>query len=143
MSCSDKLLKWNFLGIQGSLLMHFLERPIYLKSLILTKCLHSCSAIERAIFKRVKLEPRGVYQINSPIIRCTSLPYLNHGDYFGEFGEKTKPYPKGSFLSHFDYLFRNRNVLRAHIEDHLCRRDKTRLFQESCQISNVLDSRLK
>lgn len=34
LSCSDKIARWNIVGIQGALLMHFLQEPIYLDSVI-------------------------------------------------------------------------------------------------------------
>lgn len=37
MSCSDKMSKWLVLGIQGSLLSNFLDKPIYLDEIIIGK----------------------------------------------------------------------------------------------------------
>ena len=52
MSCSDKMAKWNILGIQGSLLMNFLETPIYMDSIVIGKCPFSGVAMQRAIVDR-------------------------------------------------------------------------------------------
>nr|XP_020819198.1 tRNA-specific adenosine deaminase 1 isoform X2 [Phascolarctos cinereus] len=62
MSCSDKLARWNVLGCQGALLMHFLEEPIYLAALVVGKCPYSPEAMKRAVIGRcqhVSSLPRG------------------------------------------------------------------------------------
>ncbi|XP_021112351.1 tRNA-specific adenosine deaminase 1 isoform X2 [Heterocephalus glaber] len=62
MSCSDKVARWNVLGCQGSLLMHFLEEPIYLSAVVIGKCPYSQEAMHRALIGRcqnVSALPKG------------------------------------------------------------------------------------
>ncbi|XP_034378965.1 tRNA-specific adenosine deaminase 1 [Arvicanthis niloticus] len=62
MSCSDKMARWNVLGCQGALLMHFLEKPIYLSAVVIGKCPYSQEAMRRALIGRCQetlVLPRG------------------------------------------------------------------------------------
>ncbi|KAM7332491.1 tRNA-specific adenosine deaminase 1 isoform X2 [Alexandromys fortis] len=62
MSCSDKMARWSVLGCQGALLMHFLEKPIYLSAVVIGKCPYSQEAMRRALTGRcqdIMALPRG------------------------------------------------------------------------------------
>ncbi|XP_041648761.1 double-stranded RNA-specific adenosine deaminase [Cheilinus undulatus] len=70
MSCSDKIMRWNVLGLQGALLTHFLN-PIYLKSITLGY-LYSHGHLTRAVCCRLARDGKAFAQTLPP-------PYvLNH-----------------------------------------------------------------
>lgn len=67
MSCSDKVARWNYLGVQGTLLSVFLE-PIYLKSVTIGNDFHY-EHIYRALYKRlVGTEARRPYSLHCPTL---------------------------------------------------------------------------
>ncbi|KAK3609883.1 hypothetical protein CHS0354_015076 [Potamilus streckersoni] len=74
MSCSDKIAKWNLLGIQGALMSHFIK-PIYLDSIIIGSFYHS-NHLFRAVYARIpKIENMPpLYQINRPFLSGINNP---------------------------------------------------------------------
>ncbi|XP_069081800.1 double-stranded RNA-specific editase 1 isoform X1 [Pleurodeles waltl] len=68
MSCSDKIARWNVVGIQGSLFSHFVE-PIYFSSIILGSLYHG-DHLSRAVYQRISeiedLPP--LYSLNKPLL---------------------------------------------------------------------------
>ncbi|XP_032580122.1 double-stranded RNA-specific editase Adar isoform X1 [Drosophila sechellia] len=67
MSCSDKIARWNILGIQGSLLSSIIE-PVYLHSIVLGSLLHP-EHMYRAVCGRIEKSIQGLpppYHLNKP-----------------------------------------------------------------------------
>lgn len=67
MSCSDKIARWNILGVQGALLSSIIE-PIYLHSIVLGSLLHP-EHMYRAVCGRIEKAIQGLpppYHLNKP-----------------------------------------------------------------------------
>ncbi|XP_046357478.2 double-stranded RNA-specific editase 1-like isoform X1 [Haliotis rufescens] len=74
MSCSDKIARWNVVGIQGSLLSHFVE-PIYIDSIVLGSLYHG-DHLSRAVYARIN-NIENIYMpfmLNRPFLSGISNP---------------------------------------------------------------------
>ncbi|KAM6215834.1 double-stranded RNA-specific editase B2 [Rhynchocyon petersi] len=72
MSCTDKIARWNVLGLQGALLCHFIE-PIYLHSIIVGS-LHHTGHLSRVMSHRTEDigQLPSSYQHNRPLLSGVS-----------------------------------------------------------------------
>jgi len=75
MSCSDKVCRWNVLGLQGSLLSYYLE-PVYLYSIILGSMFHP-THLMRAVTGRIEGTLSGLpkpFRLNIPKLNLLTSP---------------------------------------------------------------------
>ena len=74
MSCSDKVARWNVLGVQGSLLSLYVE-PIYFKSVIVGAMYHE-QHLTRALYTRISgiTDLPESYLPNLPLLHGVSKP---------------------------------------------------------------------
>ncbi|XP_001356244.3 tRNA-specific adenosine deaminase 1 [Drosophila pseudoobscura] len=88
MSCSDKLARWNVLGVQGALIDSLLSKPIYFSTLNFCCTEARQESVERAIYKRWQGQGRDSkharFQPHQPQIRIDgslSFEYAQRGDW--------------------------------------------------------------
>lgn len=74
MSCSDKIAKWNCVGLQGAQLMRFLHEPLYLSTVTIGRKF-SRAHCERALCCRVQQFASGVYRVHHPSLLCTAVKF--------------------------------------------------------------------
>lgn len=74
-SCSDKLCRWNYLGIQGSLLSSMLEFPLFLSSLTVGRKFTECICRRAVCCRLVEEETK---KRNNKRTDKTKNPYEKH-----------------------------------------------------------------
>lgn len=76
-SCSDKITKWCYLGIQGALMSILLEKPIYLSSFTIAGGTpYNNESLTRAFYDRIgKVDLRTPYFCNQMIIGQSNLKF--------------------------------------------------------------------
>jgi len=74
MTCSDKIAKWNCLGLQGCLLSRLLSHPLYLDTIVVGRKFGQAYA-ERALCCRVSGFSMGSFRTQHPAMLCTRVKF--------------------------------------------------------------------
>ncbi|CAF1074416.1 unnamed protein product [Didymodactylos carnosus] len=80
-SCSDKICRWNILGLQGGLLVNLICEPIYLSTITIA-CPFDQEHVKKSLIKRLDSYLRSKisqltspYKVNQPEIDCPKIQY--------------------------------------------------------------------
>ena len=74
MCCSDKIMRWNFLGCQGALLNHYIPSPVYFSTITIGGKRFDMEAVRRALITRLTgCKAVDEFVVNEPIIRHAEL----------------------------------------------------------------------
>ncbi|KAL1518256.1 hypothetical protein ABEB36_001904 [Hypothenemus hampei] len=138
-SCSDKLAKWCHLGIQGALLMFFLECPVYLSSFtILNENAVGEEALKRALYTRLNgnIELKGLFKRHLMEFCWVDLAF------FYKKKDETKPCATSMAWLEIGVNGRKQGVTKKHLVQKgrlgICRLELFKLFKEKLALFNVI-----